>query len=166
MLSLNTSCFLPIFHCGFYFLCFLEWGSSSGSGMIWTMVRDVDDTHWAHSRQKLLRKRWVSLFIPSWFYCYFYFPYDHSRSPEALCTSSCPWWPIRSLWAEPHSFQQSLLSVCLWPLWCLCWIATAFFLSFISKLDMNYSHKLILSKCCQRERVTVHCLFTMHQLLH
>lgn len=47
-----------------------------------------------------------------------------------------------------------------------CRIATAFFLSFISKLDMNYSHKLILSKCCQRERVTVHCLFTMHQLLH
>ena len=41
-----------------------------------------------------------------------------------------------------------------------------FCLFFRRKLDMNYSHKLILSKYCQKERVTVHCLFTMHQLLH
>lgn len=67
---------------------------------------------------------------------------------------------------SPILSQQSLLSVCLWSLWCLCRIATALCLSFTSKLDMNYSHKLILSKYCQKERVIVHCLSTMHQLLH
>lgn len=79
-----------------YFLCFPEGGYCSGSGMIWTVVRDTDGTPLGSPQAKAL-KREVAFGISSWFYCSFCFSHDlfpTQGSPEALPTSCCLWWSI------------------------------------------------------------------------
>ena len=109
--------------------------------------------HWAHSRQKLKRwrERWVSLSLPG-VVCYFYFSYDPfptQGSQKPYLPLAAPGDPNCSLWAEPHLPHRNLLFlyVCVpFDALHLCQIATVLCLSLTSTLDINYSHKLILSK--------------------
>lgn len=85
--------------------------------MVWTLVRDVDDTHWVDSGKSFKEREMSFVIYPSLVLLLFYFSYAHSRSPEALLSL-----PLAALHPSvlseqsPILSQQSLLSVYLWSL--------------------------------------------------